>query len=261
MGFRVGTTRTCPQPDAGRPVSGVALRAMQERADAAWVLSTHATEADARAEEAIVSLRYRLPTLPFIARKGAAANGLVHDQSQIDRVFESVDTYSHGNQLLLDRHLHFEEPHHVPRTWEGRRRNVTITLCGDRRGRTPMHTVAVGGRDPQAAAALERLGLTVRPAKSGSKGWRYESCFKDFGAAMDVVNRIGSVLPVHVRQVARLGVSGDRERSTASRSPTAQAVRPGMVMFAERRRLRRRGVGRLGPATRRRARPQRRGHP
>ena len=39
-GFRVGTTRTSPN-GRGKPVAGVRLRAMQERADAAWILSTH----------------------------------------------------------------------------------------------------------------------------------------------------------------------------------------------------------------------------
>jgi DNA helicase-2/ATP-dependent DNA helicase PcrA len=233
MGFRVGTTRTCPQPATRRPVSGVALRAMQERADAAWVLSTHATEAEARAEEAVVSLRYQLPTLPFKARKGKSVNGLVSDQLLIDRIFQSVDTYPNGNELLLDRHLEFDEPHHVPRTWEGRRRNVTITLCGDRRGRTPMHMVAVGGRDPHAAEALRSVGLSVRPAKSGSRGWRYESCFKDYGEAMAVVDRIASVLPIHIRQVGRLGRSDGSGESNSLPFIQAQAVRPGMAMFGD----------------------------
>ena len=233
MGFRVGTTRTCPRPEARRPVSGVALRAMQERADAAWVLSTHATEAEARAEEAVVSLRYRLPTLPFKARRGQSANGLVSDQSLIDRIFASVDTYSNGNELLLDQHLEFDEPHHVPRTWEGRRRNVTITLCGDRRGATPMHTVAVGGRDPEAADALRRVGLSVRPAKSGSRAWRFESCFKHYRDAMEVVDLIASALPVHIRQVGRMGRSCGTGESNSLPFIQAQAVRPGMVMFGE----------------------------
>ena len=189
------------QPTARRPVSGVAQRAMQERADAAWVLGAFETEAEARAEEAVVSLRYQLPTLPFVARRG-------------------------GGEPLLDRQLYLDEPHHVPRTWEGRRRNLTVTLCGDRRGRTPMHSVAVGGRNPEAAAALRRIGLSVRPAKAGAKGWRYESCFKDYGEAIRVVDNIASVLPVHVRQVGRLG------RSSLPFT-TAQSVRPGMVMFDE----------------------------
>src|SRR5215218_679098 len=168
MGFRLGTTRTCPQPAAARPVSGVAQRAAQERADAAWILPTHDSEAEARTEETILSLRYRLPTLPFKARKNGRDHGVVGDQALIDRVFTSVDSLAGGQRLLLDRQRSFEQPHHVPRTFEGRRRNVTITLCGDRRGRTPMHVVAVGGRDPEAAAALRSIGLRVRPAKAGS---------------------------------------------------------------------------------------------
>ena len=80
MGFRVGTTRTSPRPEAARPVSGVALRAMQERADAAWVLSTHESDAEARVEEALVSLDYAIPTLPFSARRTATAGGVVAHQ-------------------------------------------------------------------------------------------------------------------------------------------------------------------------------------
>ena len=158
---------------------------------------------------------------------------MVHGQALIDRVFASVDTFAHGQRLLEDRHLRFDQPHHVPRTFEGRRRNVTVTLCGDRRGRTPMHTVAVGGRDRGAAAALEEIGLTVRPAKAGSIGWRYESCFKDYGAALDVVSRIAEVLPVTVRQVGRLGRPGTAGELNSLPFVEAQSVRPGMVMFDE----------------------------
>ena len=66
-GFRIGTTRTYPERDA-TVVSGVHLRAVQEHADAAWVVSTHASQAEARAAELELSLRYRIPTLPFVAR-------------------------------------------------------------------------------------------------------------------------------------------------------------------------------------------------
>jgi DNA helicase-2/ATP-dependent DNA helicase PcrA len=94
-----------------------------------------------------------------------------------------------------------------------------------------MHTVAVGGRDRGAAGALEAIGLSVRPAKSGSTGWRYESCFKDYGAAMAVVGRIADVLPVHVRQVGRLGASEPAGRVNSLPCIDAQSVRPGMAMF------------------------------
>ena len=57
-----------------------------------------------------------------------------------------------------------------------------------------MHTVAVGGRDEGAAAALEAIGLPSGRPSAGWPSWRYESCFKDFGEGMGVVDRIAEVL-------------------------------------------------------------------
>ena len=232
-GFRLGTTRTHPagQP---QPASGLTLRTATEHADAAWVLSAHATEVEARLAETQLSLRYGLPTLPFVARPGGSVNGLVHDQALIDRVFDSVDSLGGGLRLLREHHLEFDHPHHRPNSHEGRRRHVTVTLCGDRRGRTPMHTVAVAGRDPEARAALEAAGLNVRPAKRGSASWRFETCVKDFGQAVELVDRIRSGLDVTVRYKARLGA---REPGLLGRNalPFTQAasIRPGMAMFGE----------------------------
>src|SRR4051794_14772604 len=229
-GFRVGTTRTRPRGQHSG-TSGLQLRAAMERADAAWVLSVHETESQARAAEALYACRYGLPTLPFIARPGRSENGLVHDQALIDSVFAGVDTIANGLRLLSASHLRFEAPHHIPLSFEGRRRNVTITLCGDRRGRRPMHTVATGGRDEAAKARLEAAGLSVRPAKPGSLGWRYESCFADYGRAVATVERIRAALPVSVRPMARLGTSSGG-KNTLPFTPAA-SIRPGMVMFTE----------------------------
>jgi DNA helicase-2/ATP-dependent DNA helicase PcrA len=224
-GFRVGTTRTYPERP-GNVVSGVHLRAMQEHADAAWVVSTHSSQPEARAAELELSLRYRLPTLPFVARMGKTEEGVSCDQSLIDRIFNTFPTMPSGLALLSDEGLSFEHPHHIPRSHEGRRRNVTVTLCADRRGSTPMHLVAVGGRDPKVRAALESFGLSVRPAKSGSLSWRYESCFHDYGKALEVVDRIQTATPVTVRRMARLA-------SKSLPFMPAASVRPGMAMFTQ----------------------------
>src|SRR5215207_8990269 len=69
-GFRVGTTKVQVE-ESKFPVSGVALRAMQERADAAWIVSTHDSEPEARLQETQLSLLYGIPTLPFHARPSA----------------------------------------------------------------------------------------------------------------------------------------------------------------------------------------------
>ena len=93
----------------------------------------------------------------------------------------------------------------------------------DRRARRP---AGEGGRDPEVRESLSRtFGLSVRPAKRGSQSWRYESCFKDYGKAMEVVDRIQTATAVTVRQMARLGAKSLPFMPAAS-------VRPGMVMFA-----------------------------
>jgi DNA helicase-2/ATP-dependent DNA helicase PcrA len=232
MGFRVGTTRTYPDRDAS-VVSGVHLRTVQERADASWIVSTHSTEAQARAAEIDLSLRYRLPTLPFKAKGSRLDHGMSYDQALTDKLFASFPTMATGLQLLADHGLSFDHPHHAPQGFEGRRQGVTVTLCGDRRGRTPMHLVALGGSDPEVRRSLEAFGLSVRPAKKSSTSWRYESCFKSYGDAMAVVDRIQTATPVVVRQVARLG---DRAACPSGKNSLpflpAASVRPGMAMFA-----------------------------
>jgi DNA helicase-2/ATP-dependent DNA helicase PcrA len=232
-GFRVGTTRTRPQGQHPG-TSGLQLRSAQEHADAAWVLSTHETEPQARAAEQLYALKYGIPTLPFVARPGGSVNGLVHDQELIDSVFAGIDSYANGMRLLREADLDFARPHHVPLSFEGRRRNVTITLCGDRRGRRPMHTVAVGGRGSDARERLEAAGLSVRPAKHGSDSWRYESCFADFGRAAATVERIQAAIPVSVREMARFGRAGETDGGKNTLPFTAAAsIRPGMAMFCE----------------------------
>ena len=65
-GFRVGTSRTYTNASTRR-LAGPAIRLNGEHADACWVVATHESEAEARAGD-ILSLRYGIPTLPFVAR-------------------------------------------------------------------------------------------------------------------------------------------------------------------------------------------------
>src|SRR5262249_44844987 len=130
-----------------RPLVGVQMRTLSEGAEAAWVVNVHEAEAEARADEAVLSLSYGLPTIPFRARKRGVQNGLVCDQRLIDRVFESVESHEGGMELLDAEGFDPEWPHFLPRSHEGHRRVLTVTLCADRRGKTPMHLIAIGGRD------------------------------------------------------------------------------------------------------------------
>ncbi len=229
-GFRVGTSRTYTNGRV-KPVVGFMQRSRQEHADASWVVSTHATEGEARAAETTLALKYQVPTLPFVARAGSE-NSLVANQGLIDQVFAEVECEDGGRRLLNDSGLRCDIPHYLPQSFTGRRRNVVVTLCGDRRGRTAMHRISMVGRDDEGRRAIESLGLSVRRAKRGSSSWRYESCFKDYGTAMQIVERIRSVLDVSVQRVARLGADGGKivEGKSLPFIP-ASGVRPGMAMF------------------------------
>ena len=257
-GFRVGTSRTYTRGQV-KPVVGFTLRCRSEAADDAWVISTHSSDAEARAAEALLSLRYGLPTLPFVARKSKSDNSLVGNQPLIDSVFAAVDTEAGGLALLEDEGLGWARPHHASQAYSGRRRRLVACLCGDRRGRTPMHRLSMYGYDEEGRLALESIGLSVRPAKAGSRGWRYESCFADAARMLDVADRIGAVLDVTLSSVARLGRNdGETAQSNSLPFTTAGSVRAGHGDVRRARRLRHGRPRRARRARRPRLRPQRR---
>jgi DNA helicase II / ATP-dependent DNA helicase PcrA len=231
IGFRVGTSGVYAQ--RGKRVVGIRQRCLQEHADAVWVISAHDSDAEARAAEIALSLRYGLPMLPFVQRKTASGTSLIGNQELIDRVFSTLDTESGGERLLEDEGLSLQHPHHVPQTSDGRRRVLSLTLCAERRGRRAMHRIALSGRDPEGRRALESIGLSVREAKPGSLSWRYVSVLKDFGEAVRLADDIGSVLDVEVRCLGRFGEkrSGRMIGSSLPCIPAA-SVRPGMTMFS-----------------------------
>ncbi len=234
-GFRVGTSRTYTNGQI-KPVVGVSLRARSESADCAWVVSTHESEAEARYAEASLSIRYGVP-FRARSRPGDEGRTLVGDQSLLDRMFREHDTTAGGHRMLEDHGLTFDQPHFRPRTFtrtEVRRRRLAICLCGDRRGRTPMHRIALFGYDDDGREKLEAIGLSVRPSRRGSDGWRYETCCKDMATIEKVATRIASTLgDVTVCPSARLGRQAAEAAGNSLPFTQAASVRPGMVMFDE----------------------------
>ncbi len=227
VGFRIGTTQVYTAGHA-RPLMGLRQRALQEHADAAWIIRTHQSENDARADEMLTSLRYGLPTMPFVARRGNSCNGLVHDPQRIAHVFGSLNTTDAGLRLLQETGLDPERPHHRPRSRNSNRHNIVITLCGDRRGASPMHRISVVGVDPEDRKTIENLGLSVRAARShaGNRSWRFETMRGDFGELMRIASRVRDALD------GRFVLQGHMlERSLPFIN--ASAVRPGMVVATE----------------------------
>ncbi len=237
LGFRVGTSRTYTAGQS-KPVIGVRLRMNTESADAAWVVSVHDSDVEARVAEHVLAARYGLPTLPFNARSSAAksVDSVVGSQEMIDRVFAKLDTETAGRRLLADEGLSVRVPHFTPQSHtSGRlgsprlRRRMVLTLCGDRRGAAPMHRISMFGYDQHGREALQGLGLSVRPARRGSDGWRYEAASRDMRALLSTVERVRGVLDFQLQLNARLVSNPERVANSLPFMP-ASSLRPGMVM-------------------------------
>ncbi|MEO7254179.1 MAG: UvrD-helicase domain-containing protein [Casimicrobium sp.] len=231
VGWRLGTSQTYTKGQK-KPMVGFKQRSVQEHADAVWVVGTHTNENEARLQEISLSLGYALPTLPFVARKpakGGKANGMVHDAALIAQVFSHFDTDASAKRLLKALGLSADEPHHIPQGRNSNRKSVVVTLCGDDRGTTVLHRVAAFGTDKAEAEAVAKLGLTVRAAKVGGAGWRYESAFAEYGVALKIARSIKRAVSGRLVERARVAERG-------LRMMTATSVRPGMVMVdADRR--------------------------
>ena len=205
VGYRLGTSQVYTEGQA-RPMVGFKQRALQEHADALWIVRTHTSANEARIDEVLTSLRFGLPTCPLI--------------------FSSLDTLVSAERLLEEVGLDIDRPHHQPQGRNSNRRNIVITLCGDRRGGTPMHRISVVGVSPKDRAVLEAMGLSIRAAKAQSPGWRFETVRADFGELMSIARAIRERLDVrYVLQGHML------ERSLPF--ITAASIRSGMVMVVD----------------------------
>src|SRR5262249_3271831 len=150
----------------------------------------------------------------------------------LDELYRDLDTHMPGHQLLEDHGLSFEHPHFSTSTTTSGtriRRRLNVSLCGDPRGAGPRHRISLFGYDEAGRRTMERLGLSVRPARKGSSGWRYETATRDFGQLAAVIGHIQSSLDVSVRFTARLGARAPgaiKSRNSLPFMPAA-AVRPG----------------------------------
>ena len=164
-GFRVGTSRTYTNGQV-KPVVGVALRILRgERADAAWVISTHGTESDARYAEAMLSLRYGIPTLPFSARSYAEPTGVPWLATKACWTGCSPNMTAGAGGVVSSQigAAPSNRPHFQSGTFtrtDVRRRRLAISLCGDRRGGTPDASTR--------PLRLRRARPTEAPRNSGS---------------------------------------------------------------------------------------------
>jgi DNA helicase-2/ATP-dependent DNA helicase PcrA len=234
IGWRIGTSSVYTNSQK-KSVIGFIQRSNQEHADSLWVIGTYNFPQDARVAEYIFSLKYQIPTVPFVPRKGISKHGYVHDKKHIEKIFSSIDTQDGAVRLLYDLGLSIKNPHHFPQTSNSNRRNINIVLCGDRRGKTPMHLISIFGNDDVGKKILSKNGFSIRKSKINSSGWRFETARSSYGEICLLATRIASLFD-DVNFVFRARLGGKKQNVKDGNSLPcipAGSTMPGMVVFTE----------------------------
>ncbi len=233
VGWRLGVSQTYTKGQR-LPMIGFQQRCNHEHGDAVWVVGVYTTPQEARLNEYTLSLAYRLPTLPFVARKGTTG-GYVHDQKIIDGVFATFDTESGAHMLMRDKGLSRAYPHHRAQATRSDRKNAVITLCGNNQGSAALHRISIVSNDVLTGKNLQEAGFSVRQAKAGSQSWRFETAHTDYGVLQERLLHLTKLIPtLHVVQNARLGglKKNPKDGNSLPFLP-AGSVLPGMAVFDE----------------------------
>lgn len=227
MGYRVGVTRKYTYGSSKLPL-GYMGRSNGEKADSVWVLHACESEVKARFYEALYAARYKLPTIPFKARKGSGkvGNSLVVDQPFINNLYAEIDTYTGADQILSDMGMMSEYPHHIPKCMTTRRRrNVSVIFCGDSRSNTMFHQLELSGSDEEDANTLKSAGFNVTDNGKGT-GWRVRQVTRDAATLHVWIRTIEQIMPVNVIRKAKFG------KKSLKFTP-ASHVRVGMMIYVQ----------------------------
>lgn len=225
--YRIGKTRCFRNESRGELSLGFEARARQEGADAAWLLMTCGTDAEARYWETVLSLRYQIPQTVF--KEVSAQDTDFRQQETIDAIFNYFDTWASARKLLEFCAMSELYPHWTPKCMtSSRRRNFNITMLGQVQGNKVAHRYSISGSDMEDAQRLKDVGLRVRKAK-GSSGWRIESSNLSLEAIHAIREKVEETLKeVNVIETAKLTQTGK-----ALPFMPASHVREGMSVYVQ----------------------------
>lgn len=143
MGFRVGVSRTVK--DNGKHV---VVRTQQEQAERLWVLEWHEQYFQAARREAVLSLEFGIPTVPFKVR-----NNMFADADTTEEIFARFG--KNGVKLLEIYGLDFDRPNYVAKT-SARGRVAVNLLIGSKGG----HQVSIESANVDCSSAAA-LGMRI----------------------------------------------------------------------------------------------------
>lgn len=230
MGYRIGISRKKVEKKTGVGNSTVGFknRLSQETADKIWLLGAFNNENDARYHEAYYAFKYGIPTVPFRTRKRTpAASGMMLDQDRINNLFASLPTVQNAERLMKELGISFDKPHHSPKgSHLSDRRNFSIIMCGDPRGKHVLHRCELSIKSIDDVKLLDTIGIKVTD-NGKHTGWRLRFYTQELSEIYTLLDRVSSVMEVNLIESAYLGDSNSLPFIPAAH------ILPGMAIFIE----------------------------
>ena len=169
MGYRIGITNKCYDEDYYNSFGG---RAFLEKAERMWVLEICPDREAALLRELWLSLKYGVPTMVFLGEH----RGL--NQDRINSIFSEFG--ENGRKILEDRHLNFDLPHWMSRSYSkhGRTRR-TIQMIAHSASNSQVAMEWMGDDLDEKLASIE-----VVPQHSNKGTKRIRRWFQSYRAAL-----------------------------------------------------------------------------
>ncbi|MDO8392125.1 MAG: 3'-5' exonuclease [Actinomycetota bacterium] len=215
-GYRIGRTKSVRTNSRGETDPGFRVRAVQEHADALWVLKVCDSLPEAAFYESRFAADYGLPTACFHSQ----GRELAMDDEWLAKLYAGLDTEMRAKILMDELLVHPDFPHHRPQN--GKLRNtLNLVMFSDRRTRIGHHRVQWSSSNQQVIDRLEAAGLKLRAGKAGK---RFETSFKSYAQALKAAHDVAQLGGMHLKRRAMI------DGLTYDATPLAH-LHPGMTIL------------------------------
>ncbi|MGC9332700.1 MAG: 3'-5' exonuclease, partial [Anaerolineae bacterium] len=193
MGYRIGLVQSARQDGIyDAPITGLAVRGNQEKADKVWILKVCEDKAEAIFWEQYFAFEYGIPTTVFFT----AGRNMAVDQAFIDELYGRIDTAARAERLMADLSISPSHPHHRPKGIAGDRQPtriaIQVRMFGDsRRTETSpwhAHRGYVNTSDIDLKRTMIERGYTPRPGRRGT--WKVGWSNLEYGSVLRMAEEV-----------------------------------------------------------------------
>ncbi|MEA3376686.1 MAG: UvrD-helicase domain-containing protein [Chloroflexota bacterium] len=193
VGYRIGLVQSARRDGIyDTPITGLAVRGNQEKADKVWILKVCDDKAEATFWEQYFAFQYGLPTTVFFT----TGRDIAVDQTFVDELYSRIDTAARAERLMADLSLSRAHPHHRPKGIAGDRQPariaIQVRMFGDsRRTETSpwnAHRGYLNTSDMDLRQTMVDRGYSPLPGRRGT--WKVGWSNLDYGAVLRMAEEV-----------------------------------------------------------------------